>query len=82
MDQRNHGNSSRLPGFEPPHTLQSSAADIAHLLNDVLGEKPLHALLGHSLGGKVALSYLQQAGHPQSGQLPMKLPKQVSTGQT
>ncbi len=77
VDQRNHGNSGRLAGLDPPHTLQSSAADVAHLLDNVLGDRPLHALLGHSLGGKVALSYLQQAGCSQSGHAPMKLPKQV-----
>ncbi len=80
VDQRNHGKSGHLPGFDPPHTLGASAADIAHLLQDVLGERPLHAMLGHSLGGKVALSYLQRAEQLQESQTPMLLPRQVSTG--
>ena len=77
MDQRNHGKSGHLPGFDPPHTLEASAADIAALLRKVLGDRPLHAMLGHSLGGKVALSYLRQASDPQQSHAQMVLPKQV-----
>ena len=78
VDQRNHGKSGHLPGFDPPHTLASSAADIAELLHSVLGERPLHAMLGHSLGGKVAMSYLQQARASLQSSEPFVLPKQVS----
>src|SRR2546426_1369325 len=49
----------RMPGasqgFPPPHTLEAAAADI-----DALGRSlgfPLDAVLGHSLGGKIALLY-------------------------
>ncbi|KAK9837956.1 hypothetical protein WJX74_008474 [Apatococcus lobatus] len=77
VDQRNHGKSGHLPGFNPPHTLASSAADIAALFDDVLGGRPLHAMLGHSLGGKVALSYLRQAAESQQSQAQMVLPNQV-----
>lgn len=47
VDLREHGESR---GFEPPHTLERTAADLAQL-----GEAPLRAVLGHSFGGKVAL---------------------------
>ena len=77
VDQRNHGKSGHLAGLNPPHTLAASAADIAALLRDVLGNRPLHAMLGHSLGGKVALSYLRQASGPQQSRAQMVLPKQV-----
>jgi len=51
-DLRMHGASQ---GFPPPHTLEAAAADI-----DALGRSlgfPLDAVLGHSLGGKIALLY-------------------------
>ena len=51
-DLRLHGDSQ---GFSPPHTLDAAAADV-----DGLGRTlgfPLDAVLGHSLGGKVALLY-------------------------
>jgi pimeloyl-ACP methyl ester carboxylesterase len=56
IDLRMHGESQ---GFEPPHTLDTCAADL-----EVLAEEtalPPAAVLGHSFGGKVALSYLSRA---------------------
>ena len=32
VDQRKHGGSRDLPGFEPPHTIQASAGDVLQLL--------------------------------------------------
>ena len=46
VDLRQHGDST---GFEPPHTLERTAADLAAL------DRPVRAILGHSFGGKVAL---------------------------
>ncbi|HVH31639.1 MAG TPA: alpha/beta hydrolase [bacterium] len=51
-DLRLHGSSQ---GFLPPHTLRAAASDIA-TLTQALGTHA-DALLGHSLGGKVALRY-------------------------
>ena len=51
-DLRLHGDST---GFEPPHTLDAAAADVAALAENV-GRAPA-AILGHSFGGKVALAY-------------------------
>jgi pimeloyl-ACP methyl ester carboxylesterase len=55
VDLRNHGQSR---GFEGPHTIAGSAADVDRMV----AEMDLHAaaVLGHSFGGKVALTY---AGH-------------------
>ena len=46
VDLRQHGDST---GFEPPHTLERTAADLDDL------DRPVPAVLGHSFGGKVAL---------------------------
>lgn len=51
-DLRLHGDSQ---GFPPPHTLDAAASDL-DALGRALGS-PLDAVLGHSLGGKVALLY-------------------------
>lgn len=51
-DLRMHGGSQ---GFLPPHTLQAAAADLAALAGTP--GVSLDAVLGHSLGGKVALRY-------------------------
>ncbi|CAI5744506.1 unnamed protein product [Peronospora destructor] len=55
LDLRGHGDS---PSFSQPHTLEACTDDIfkltAHLKVDPT------AILGHSFGGKVALTYVQQ----------------------
>ena len=56
IDLRMHGESQ---GFEPPHTLGACAADLEALAEDTA--LPPAAVLGHSFGGKVALSYLSRA---------------------
>lgn len=56
-DLRLHGQSLNFP---PPHTLRTAASDIA-ALTDALGA-PTEVIVGHSLGGKVALRYA--ADHP------------------
>lgn len=53
VDLRMHGDSQALP---PPHTLQTAAEDLLALEASL--DVPLHGLLGHSFGGKVALQYL------------------------
>lgn len=57
VDLREHGGSR---GFAPPHTLSAAAGDLAALATH-LGVST-DAVLGHSFGGKVALTYL--ADHP------------------
>jgi pimeloyl-ACP methyl ester carboxylesterase len=51
-DLRGHGKSGSAP---PPHTLAAAAADFD-------GQGGVRGVMGHSLGGKVALAYA--AGHP------------------
>jgi pimeloyl-ACP methyl ester carboxylesterase len=58
VDLRMHGQSRG--GFTGPHTIAASAADVDRLV----AELDLHAaaVLGHSFGGKVALTYAQHHG--------------------
>ncbi|HLW46427.1 MAG TPA: alpha/beta hydrolase [bacterium] len=53
VDLRLHGASQ---GFAPPHTVAACADDLVALAGAIDGSA--HAVLGHSLGGKVALAYL------------------------
>lgn len=68
VDLRYHGRSLGAP---PPHTLAACAADLEQLGRH-LGRFP-SLVIGHSLGGKVALTYGQaaaeQAQHPGRGTL-------------
>jgi len=52
VDLRGHGGSCGAP---PPHDLVTTAADLGRLEASVPG--PVRGVLGHSLGGKVALQY-------------------------
>lgn len=67
VDLRLHGAS---PAFTPPHTVAACAADVAALIDG--GEAwpaPAGAVVGHSFGGKVALSLLADTRAPQPGQV-------------
>lgn len=52
VDLRMHGDSI---GFAPPHTVEAAAGDVLALESHL--PMPPRAILGHSFGGKVALSY-------------------------
>jgi esterase len=54
VDLRLHGDSR---GFAPPHTLPAAAADLADFVASFPGH--VSALVGHSLGGKVALTWVR-----------------------
>lgn len=56
VDLRNHGDSN---GFTAPHTLAACAADL-DALSSTLGRPD--AVIGHSFGGKVALTYGREHG--------------------
>lgn len=58
-DLRMHGRSQE--GFAPPHTLAACAEDVAALAASLGG---ITAILGHSFGAKVALSYLKRDAPP------------------
>jgi esterase len=51
-DLRGHG---RSLGARPPHTIESMAEDLERL--DARFTQPIEGVIGHSLGGKVALAY-------------------------
>ena len=73
VDQRNHGASSEVKGFDPPHSIQASAGDLLQLVQTKLSGRTPDLLVGHSLGGKTVLELLRQL--QESGQ---HVPKQVS----
>lgn len=54
VDLRNHGSSHSAP---PPHTLATAAEDLRALVSSLSEVPPVKAVIGHSLGGKVALHY-------------------------
>ena len=67
VDLRLHG---RSVGYTPPHTLQACAQDLQHLvhhLNALQAQQGLPALdirgiMGHSFGGKVAMTFARAFG--------------------
>jgi len=59
IDLRNHGKSTPTP---PPHTLESAADDLLDLAAS-LGRDP-DVVIGHSLGGKVALTFARRHVEP------------------
>jgi esterase len=61
VDLRGHGQSHPAPA---PHTLAVAAADLERLVQRALADNPhasLHCVIGHSLGGKVALQFARQS---------------------
>ncbi|KAH7287397.1 hypothetical protein KP509_32G054200 [Ceratopteris richardii] len=58
IDLRNHGNSAGLSHLSPPHNIQAAATDIAELVKLELHKWP-DVIIGHSLGGKVALEFAE-----------------------
>jgi esterase len=64
VDLRLHGAS---PAFQPPHTVAACAADVRRLIARANGwPAPADAIVGHSFGGKVALSVLADGPPPLS----------------
>ncbi|KAG2430691.1 hypothetical protein HYH02_013688 [Chlamydomonas schloesseri] len=59
VDLRCHGASARRPGLNPPHNMATAAEDVARLVYEQCGHQPPAAVLGHSMGGKVALALLE-----------------------
>lgn len=58
VDLRGHGQSLDA---SPPHTVDAAAEDLVRLEKEF--ETPVHGVLGHSFGGKVALAYAQKRRH-------------------
>lgn len=75
MDLRNHGKSAELEGFDPPHDMVNAAKDLAKLIESQDWAWP-DVVMGHSMGGKVALQFLESCNRGDYGNL-ASLPKQV-----
>ncbi|KAI4378543.1 hypothetical protein MLD38_016007 [Melastoma candidum] len=66
VDLRNHGKSSELQGFDPPHDMFSAAKDLSELVKSEGWDWP-DAVVGHSMGGKVALQFAQSCARGDYG---------------
>ncbi|MBA0809452.1 hypothetical protein Gohar_025103 [Gossypium harknessii] len=75
VDLRNHGKSAEMEGLDPPHDLVNAAKDLGNLINSKGWESP-DVVIGHSMGGKVALQFAKGCGNRDYGEN-VKLPKQL-----
>ncbi|VVA15469.1 PREDICTED: ABHD11 [Prunus dulcis] len=75
VDLRNHGRSAEIEGLNPPHDLVNAAQDLAHLVKSQGWAWP-DVVLGHSMGGKVALQFAESCARGHYGGS-AKLPKQL-----
>ncbi|XP_031258341.1 protein ABHD11-like [Pistacia vera] len=75
VDLRNHGQSVDIEGLAPPHNMANAANDLANLVKAKGWVWP-DVVIGHSLGGKVALHFTQSCARGEYGQS-AALPKQL-----
>ncbi|KAL8039766.1 hypothetical protein ABFX02_10G057900 [Erythranthe guttata] len=75
VDLRNHGRSAEIEGLLPPHNLENAANDLANLVKSEGWDWP-DVIIGHSLGGKVAMQFAQSCANGNYGDN-VTLPKQV-----
>lgn len=75
MDLRNHGRSAGIKGFDPPHNMSTAAKDLADLVK-ARGWPWPDVVVGHSMGGKVALDFAESCSRGVYGESAV-LPKQV-----
>jgi len=75
VDLRNHGRSAGIKGFGPPHSISTAAKDLADLVK-ARGWPWPDVVLGHSMGGKVALDFAESCSRGVYGDS-ADLPKQV-----
>ncbi|EMS47721.1 Abhydrolase domain-containing protein 11 [Triticum urartu] len=75
VDLRNHGSSARIKGLSPPHDMSSAAKDLADLVK-ARGWTWPDVVVGHSMGGKVALDFTESCSRGDYGES-AALPKQV-----
>ncbi|XP_071719978.1 uncharacterized protein [Rutidosis leptorrhynchoides] len=75
LDLRNHGRSAGVSGLQPPHDMINAANDVANLVKSKDWNWP-DVVLGHSMGGKVALQYAMSCASGDYG-TSAKLPKQL-----
>lgn len=75
VDLRNHGKSAEIESLLPPHNLENAAKDLANLVKSEGWDWP-DVVIGHSMGGKVALQFAQSCANGDYGDN-VTLPKQV-----
>ncbi|XP_062112726.1 uncharacterized protein LOC133823888 [Humulus lupulus] len=75
VDLRNHGRSTEVEGLDPPHDLTNAAKDLADLVESQGWAWP-DVVVGHSMGGKVALQYVESCARGDYGESAV-LPKQL-----
>ncbi|CAI9297845.1 unnamed protein product [Lactuca saligna] len=75
VDLRCHGNSTDREGLTPPNDTANAARDLANLVKSLDWDWP-DVVIGHSLGGKVALQYALSCANGDYGDS-AQLPKQV-----
>ncbi|KAG8376754.1 hypothetical protein BUALT_Bualt09G0096700 [Buddleja alternifolia] len=75
VDLRNHGKSAEIQGLLPPHDLENAAKDLANLVKSEGWDWP-DVVVGHSMGGKVALQFAQSCANGHYGDS-VSLPKQL-----
>jgi pimeloyl-ACP methyl ester carboxylesterase len=76
VDLRNHGRSAEIESLEPPHDMVNAANDLANLVKARNWAWP-DVVIGHSMGGKVALQFAESCARGDYGDS-VSLPKQVS----
>lgn len=74
-DLRNHGRSAGIKGLDPPHSMANAARDLANLVKSHEWEWP-DVVIGHSMGGKVALDFAASVARGDYGESAV-LPKQL-----
>ncbi|XP_047334893.1 protein ABHD11 [Impatiens glandulifera] len=75
VDLRNHGKSAEIDSLFPPHDMFNAAKDLANLVKSQGWDWP-DAVIGHSMGGKVALQFAESCvngDYGQSAQVPKQL---------
>ncbi|TVU36417.1 hypothetical protein EJB05_18350 [Eragrostis curvula] len=75
VDLRNHGRSAGIKGLSPPHDMSTAAKDIADLVK-ARGWAWPDVVVGHSMGGKVALDFAESCSRGAYGESAV-LPKQL-----
>uniref|UniRef100_A0A0D9V834 AB hydrolase-1 domain-containing protein n=1 Tax=Leersia perrieri TaxID=77586 RepID=A0A0D9V834_9ORYZ len=75
VDLRNHGRSAGIKGLNPPHDMSSAARDLADLVK-ARGWAWPDVVVGHSMGGKVALDFAESCSRGEYGDS-ADLPKQL-----
>ncbi|KAL5227882.1 hypothetical protein ABZP36_016147 [Zizania latifolia] len=75
VDLRNHGRSAGIKGLSPLHDMSSAARDLANLVK-ARGWTWPDVVVGHSMGGKVALDFAESCSRGEYGES-VDLPKQL-----